>query len=162
MTMNPRQCDHELDWTAFCYLAGELNAQDQSAFELRLADDQAAREALARAVELTQVVAAAESQPACGVVSADRARSTWSTPISWLTIGGLASLAAGLFLAVALGQLDWLTGKSTGGNQFELAAAWTETGDQLLQLADVGLAPRGSVPGSDLDDEPMISFVANI
>jgi len=48
----------ELDWLAFCYVADELSLDEAAAFENRLADDQTAREAVARAVHLTCAVAA--------------------------------------------------------------------------------------------------------
>ncbi len=53
----------DLDWLAFCYIAGELPPNDAEAFETRLADDQAAREAVARAVELTFTLAAGAEVP---------------------------------------------------------------------------------------------------
>src|SRR5437016_14511109 len=107
--------NNDLDWLAFCCAAGELDADQTEQFEARLADDQAAREALARAVELTQIVAAAESQ--CGdfvvpgahsfvvpgahsfvvpgahstVVVANRTNSDWNRRLSWMAVGGLAS-----------------------------------------------------------------------
>lgn len=44
----------ELDWLAFRYVAGEMTADEAGDFELRLADDQAAREAVSRAVGFGQ------------------------------------------------------------------------------------------------------------
>ena len=49
--------DEDLDLLAFRYIAGELTPAESEAFEQRLADDQAAREAVARAVDLAQAVA---------------------------------------------------------------------------------------------------------
>src|SRR5215471_2191078 len=97
---------HNLDWLAFCYAAGELDPADAELFEARLAEDQSAREALARAVELTQTVAAAEMQ--CGdfvvpgahsfvvpgahsiVTPATRTNLDWNRRLSWMAVGGLA------------------------------------------------------------------------
>ena len=45
--------ESNLDWLAFCYLAEELSVEDRMAFESQLEHDQLAREALARAVELS-------------------------------------------------------------------------------------------------------------
>ena len=162
--MNPQQGDDALDWTAFCYLAGDLNAQDVAEFELRLAEDQPAREALARAVELSQIVAAAESREACiGTVDrAHRSRTTWSTRFSWMAIGGLASLAAGLLVALQLGQFDRLIRQVSATNQFALATAWSEAGDELSQLTEVGLAPRALPQGSDADEDLTSSWVSHI
>ncbi len=46
----------ELDWLAFRYVAGELAADEMSDFESRLAHDQAACDAVSRAVELTSAL----------------------------------------------------------------------------------------------------------
>src|SRR5262245_14251679 len=88
--------DNELDWSAFRYLAGELTAAEAEAFEARLAAEQPAREALASAVELTQVVVAAESQSVHAVVTTRALRSSWQTRLAWMAIGGVASLALGM------------------------------------------------------------------
>ncbi len=47
----------ELDWLAFRYISNEMTATEADAFEQRLANDQLAREAVARAVDLVQAVA---------------------------------------------------------------------------------------------------------
>src|SRR3954451_766284 len=90
--MNKQQCPNELDWVALCYASGELNAMEAAQFEARLADDQAAREALARAVELTQAVAAAESHAGAVVIPAGRSAADWGTRVSWMAAGGLAAV----------------------------------------------------------------------
>lgn len=48
----------DLEMLAFCYIMGELSDEDCEAFETRLADDQSAREAVARNVMLAESVAA--------------------------------------------------------------------------------------------------------
>ena len=52
---------NDIDWLAFQYLTGDLPDDAVARFESSLASDQPAREALARAVELTQAVALVES-----------------------------------------------------------------------------------------------------
>ena len=49
----------DLSWLAFCYAAGELDADAEAAFERRLDADPAACEALAEAVRLGEAVARA-------------------------------------------------------------------------------------------------------
>ena len=61
--------DANLLWHAFRYIADELSADETEQFEARLADDQVAREAVARAVELSQAIATLPTEP----VSARRA-----------------------------------------------------------------------------------------
>src|SRR5207247_1595634 len=112
MTNDP----NDLGWLAFCYAAGELDAAQTEHFEARLADDQAAREALARAVELTQTVAAAETQ--CGdfvvpgahsvVVPAAHTQMDWNRRLSWMAVGGLASLLLALLWSGVVGP-TWHT-----------------------------------------------------
>lgn len=46
----------ELHWLAFRYVAGELTADEESRFEERLADDQAAREAVEEVAELSDAI----------------------------------------------------------------------------------------------------------
>ena len=46
----------DLHWLAFLYVCGELSRADEAAFEGRLANDQAAREAVFSAAELVLVL----------------------------------------------------------------------------------------------------------
>ena len=124
--------DHktDLDWLAFCYAAGELDAPQAEQFEARLATDQPAREALARAVELTQTVAAAEVHPHVALAAKPHAR--WQMRVSWMAIGGLA---AALLLAVWSGVVgpsfqNARHSLATHSHQ-HLAKAWTQTREQM-------------------------------
>jgi hypothetical protein len=53
-----RESGSDVAWLAFRYVAGELGPDEADAFERRLDQDQAAREAVAEAVLLTEAVAA--------------------------------------------------------------------------------------------------------
>src|SRR5437763_10961919 len=105
--------DHrnDLDWLAFCYAAGELGSAEAELFEARLADDQAAREALARAVELTQTVAAAETQCGDQVLPAGRTNLDWNRRLSWMAVGGLAALLLAMLWSGFVGP-TWHTAHS--------------------------------------------------
>ncbi len=74
---------NDLDWLAFQYLANELSDAQRSAFEDQLATDQNAREALARSVELTQAVVAAEQTEHVVSAAETSDRDLWQ-PIAWL------------------------------------------------------------------------------
>ncbi len=63
----------DLDWLAFCYIANELPEQEMLEFQKRLAQDQAARDAVVRAMELSQLTLTALS--ACPSTQAEPARS---------------------------------------------------------------------------------------
>ena len=136
--MSPSAKPHSdsLDWLAFCYAAGELDAAESEQFEARLADDQSAREALARAVELTQTVAAAESQPYL-VTPAAKTSTHWQSRISWMAIGGVASLLLGLLWSSVVGP-TWQSARQTAAarSRQQLAYAWTETRQQMTRASE--------------------------
>src|SRR5436309_2063668 len=118
--------DHndDLDWLAFCYAAGELDSAEAELFEARLVDDQAACEALASAVELTQTVAAAETQFGDFVAPASRVHSDWNRRLSWMAVGGLASLLLALLWSGFVGP-TWHTTQRrfTAQSRYQLAMA---------------------------------------
>lgn len=127
----------ELDWLAFCYIANELSAEDHKAFEERLADDQQAREAVARAVELTQNLAAI---PVCEqiverprVTVAGRHSDSWRRAV-YLAVGGVACLL--LLLAFVVnrdgGSPDSGDPAIADKNSERLAFAWVETLDETV------------------------------
>lgn len=140
--MNDRDCLGQLDWLALCYAAGELSAAETELFELRLAEDQAAREALARAVELTQVVAAAEAQGEHLVRLATTNRGEWHSRLSWMAVGGLAALLLGLLWTGVVGP-TWQTAQHNTkvAAQQQLAFAWNETRSELAEVRAQGLWP---------------------
>jgi len=154
--MNGHQEPSELDWLAFCYAAGELNAADAESFETRLADDQAAREALAGAIELTQVLAAAEAQsgnaePGTLVQPAAAMQNQWQSRLSWMVVGGLASVL--LFLGITSAPSVQL-GKKFSASKQQLASAWNETRSHLAQVDDLDVVPAFS----DVDDDSAASI----
>jgi hypothetical protein len=148
--MNNPECSNEVEWLAFSYAAGELTEADAEQFELRLADDQAAREALARAVELTQVVAAAEAQ--CGdlVVPASMVRSDWSLRLSWMATGGVAALLLAVLWSGVIGP-KWQIAETRFHSQSRqhLAMAWYETGAELASVRETGLWLTNGVSESE-------------
>jgi hypothetical protein len=157
---NQHECHNELDWAAFCYLAGEMSPAETEQFEARLADEQPAREALARAVELTQVVAAAESTEHALVVPESN-QSNWMTRLSWMAVGGLASAAlamlwsGGHFSAAPSAESEQIAAENT-----ELAAFWAETREQLRTASEIGpLHPR-TFASADADEDSTVAALA--
>lgn len=59
----PGSAEDELVLQAMLYASGELDAEQAAAFEVLLTEDQAARDALCKAVELTQSMPGQESAP---------------------------------------------------------------------------------------------------
>jgi hypothetical protein len=86
--------DSELLWLAVRYLTGELGRDDVAAFESRLEQEQAAREALAQAVELVGAIATLPAAPA-------------AAPVVSFPLGGRNSIIAVFALAAAAAIL-WL------------------------------------------------------
>jgi anti-sigma-K factor RskA len=134
--MNEQDTQSELDWLAFCYAAGDLSGEEAAQFETRLADDQTAREALARAVELSQVVAAVEAQSEFLVTPVARIRSDWHTRLSWMAIGGVASLLIALLWSGVVGP-TWR--RLDAGNRQQLALAWNMTRTEMAEVKEAGV-----------------------
>jgi len=150
--MNDRQCPNELDWLAFCYAAGELDAAQAEQFEVRLADDQSAREALARAVELTQIVAAAESQSTSCVMPAAQRTTAWQARVSWMAVGGLAAALLAMLWSGVVGP-TWRTAQRSlrAPAQQQLASAWYATRADINSAKESGVW-FVSATASDTDD----------
>jgi hypothetical protein len=135
MDSNPHE---ELDWLAFQYVANEMSATERSAFEERLDLDQAAREAVAQAMELSLAVEVAYREDAVVVAARDRLLGQGSR--GWWSVGVAACV---LFALVALSQLTRNAGERlaispTPGDQ--LAIAWSETRVALPTSANLSAA----------------------
>ena len=87
----------ELTWQAFQYVAGELSVTDADLFEERLADDQAAREAVAQAVALFHTVCAVEAAEPVVAIRERTSRRALLVPAITLAL----AICGGLFLAIA-------------------------------------------------------------
>jgi hypothetical protein len=131
----------ELAWRAFCYLHGELTADEAEAFEEDLAVEQPVREALAQAVKLSAALEAAGEMPAAAGYGIRSVPTTLGSRPAWwrrlarprLVIG--AAVAACLVVAVTLGVWGRFgrddhsgTGSDNGNAQAALAKAWAEFG----------------------------------
>lgn len=138
--------DEELDWLAFCFVTGELSEGDAAAFEQRLSVDQAAREAVAQAVELCQAAAVVCSReveqpsPAC---VAKRAAS-WSLPLAWMSIGASAALV----LVTAWIQADniqaWF--RSPPSSRQDLAEVWSRTREGVRDIVQAEVVESQPLP----------------
>jgi anti-sigma factor RsiW len=128
----------DLDWLAFCYAAGELDAEQAAAFEALLAECQEARERLAAIVAMTRQVARVPfAAPAPCVRSQSR---QVFMRLAWLAAGAAALLAAiwlGKNLADSHNDVV-----SPGAGKVALADAWA---DSLVEPA----APIADVPNAD-------------
>src|SRR5262245_16159830 len=125
--LRPDDAGDELAWLAFRFIAGEMTADETTAFELRLADDQAAREAVAAAVELFHAVCAAEAAEPVVAVAA-KERSTWSQKVTWVASGAVAA-ALLVMVSLNLGSVaNWFgsnNGATVAAVSPALADAWS-------------------------------------
>ncbi len=119
----------ELDWLAFRYVAGEMTADEAGGFELRLADDQAAREAVCRAVGFAQSLVDArplgrDSRPTVSTPAApvNRGRLTFRSravrAVAWMATGAAAAtLAFCLARPFVPGPIEPAPGKTSNGSE---------------------------------------------
>jgi len=85
----------DLDWLAFRYISGEIAVSEAEQFEALLADDQAARDAVVRAVELTQAIVAVQT---ASISPSAAMPQSWTHNITWIS----TSVAALVLVTLAL------------------------------------------------------------
>lgn len=109
------------DLLAFRYIADELSGEEAAALEAALETCQSAREAVARAVELSQAIALSEIQQVELVTSAGRnsgRRKTWAYGLGLVGAGAAAASVAGLV---------WWSSQSPKTDTPELAENWARS-----------------------------------
>lgn len=139
----------ELDWLAFRYIAGELSEPEAAEFEERLAVDQAAREAVARSVELTSTLAATREEST--TVEAGSATSR-----TWKAVAGRGSLSRsrwGLLASTAalalLTTIVWWP--SSSRDEVSVTDAETHDAEQLVAMWSDKDFPAVEVKASPVD-----------
>ncbi len=161
-TMKPEEYN-ELDWLAFQYLTDELSEDERQAFEARLADDQFAREALAKSVDLTQTLAAAESfeQPKPAAREVERRAIRWQR-VAWFSATMAGCLALALVYQLVIHRSNatsvaqgWGTGAAKSDAE-QLALLWV---DQLSLAEPVEpneqIVGASEIEGESETDEPL-------
>ncbi len=123
--MNPNQPHHELQWDALRFVLDEMSEDEQSAFELLLAEDQAAREAVADAVRQTRLVCLAEDSTVTKPTATVLARSQ-----PWMKVAAtLAAVSAVALVCVVFARLNSSPTSPTATDDSEspaLAVVWSE------------------------------------
>jgi hypothetical protein len=114
------QSENDRDWLAFRYIAGELTGDEAAAFEADLETSQPAREAVARAVELSQAVAWAELHQVelAGHAGQSAGRKSLEYGLGWFAAGVTAASVAGLV---------WWNSQSRPDATPALADAWSKS-----------------------------------
>jgi len=147
--------DSELDWLAFQYVSGELATVEEAAFEARLADDQSAREAVARAAELVGALAVSRPPSVLQPHSA-------GVNVRWRKLAGAACVAALLLLAVSLRMLQVPADRSSGSQpadgvpSSEWMPLWSQAGDFDLDDLDFNELQRPQVALDGAADELVV------
>lgn len=144
--MNEPMLD-ELDWLAFQYVIGELSEADRVAFELRLEDDQAAREAVARAVELSAAILvhpSAFQHPAVAGLASAAPRGSIRKMAAWV-----GALAAAVLVGLALWPKPTLP-PAHGVGESDVALAWNQ-----LRQAEEAVTPTIE-PADDIESDWMV------
>jgi hypothetical protein len=85
---------HELNWLAFRYISGEMSPEELDLFELRLADDQDAREAVAQSVQLTHALVSLPITDDNTLLSEVAQQQGRSRSFAWATAGVVSAIAA--------------------------------------------------------------------
>jgi hypothetical protein len=112
----PLEPEADLEWTAYLYVTGGLSSLEEAAFELHLAEDQVAREAVAGAVELAGALAAIEPGD---WVRPRRHRSSARRVLAWSALAAAASLVVASLWALR-------SSRSTAPpDATEVAIAWS-------------------------------------
>lgn len=128
----------DLDWLAFCYVAGELEGAALDEFQALLAEDQSAREAVVQAMELASDIYH------CGPVDSPEPRLPSATvgrgpaiPLGWM------AAAAVVMMAVFVGIQQWQSPTTpepvTADSSSEaLAVAWVDAMNdtELVEIVD--------------------------
>lgn len=132
----------DLEWLAFQYAAGELQGAELDAFELRLASDLAACEALAAAVMLCQAVAVCEQESPVGSrtdVGDSRVHRPGRQLVSWPVLALLSSAACLVLMVkwidVGPSPRGSLVAERTSG----LVELWIDGAEQSSGASDVEL-----------------------
>ncbi len=118
------------NWTAFRYVLGELSTAELVAFEGRLLDDQAAREAVAAAVELAGALAVVGGEPVRFPIGRRPGRGRRA--LAW---SGVVALAATLVAMVLPPSPDH---PGTGSRPSDVALAWSRARSDAPEDSSLG------------------------
>jgi hypothetical protein len=141
-----------LDWQAFRYVADEMSRDEAADFESLLADDQAARDAVVRAVELSQNILAAQrlhiaDDPA--VALAERVSQSPRRRFAWQLTGLLVAAAACWGLVAAATAWRASPSPTVSTSMRQTAIAWSAWFDRTSEAADD--ADAEELPAADFD-----------
>jgi hypothetical protein len=142
--MRENEFSNQLDWLAFCYIADELNEEQRNAFEMRLAEDQQARDAVVQAMEQSQLLFVALTDVDAVTTIPGQRRSSYR--LSPQLASRLLAFAAALLLMTTgliwLANSDYMNSNhpplaqthSAGFDAEKLAFAWADSLDEISEV----------------------------
>ncbi len=121
----------ELAWEALRYVAGEMSSAEAAAFEGRMEEEQAVREAVSQAVALGEAIlrAAEPAQRAPSERLAAAPQPSWSQALGWMAAGALAAsltfVAFGFFREPPPSGGSATAGGASSIRSEDLSLAWS-------------------------------------
>lgn len=136
---NQTSVESDLLWDAFRYVADEMSADEVDAFEQSLAENQSAREAVVRAVQVTQAVASVAADGVAESVEAVASRTSSSRFVA-VALSVCLLLAAGLYVGSGFDSqtAEENTVFNTDGVG-DLVAIWSNSENALDEMTDSSL-----------------------
>ena len=131
--------DHDRNWQAFLYVSGEMSPAAAEEFELQLADDQSAREAVADAVQLLATMAAGVKPAAADPIAMPQSISPARNFAALVTVAAL--------VLVCLSVIHLRQSGRDNAPARELVSLWAES----RSLTDDSVEADGASNGGDED-----------
>jgi hypothetical protein len=159
MPQSSDDTSEELSWLAFRYVHDELSPDEREAFDVRLADDLAACEAVAAAVALSDRVRGAMSSTAANNLHLARSHAPQSRRRASKQL--TASLAIAAALLVAFGVWKLVENQQHG---VQVAVAWSDLLDSFGPADDIFGLTDPEAAGDDAavdEDGSTVSQTAN-
>jgi hypothetical protein len=149
----PTETPDSLDWRAFCYVTGEMSPDEADDWELRLAEDEQASAAVARAVALIGALLAGApetvARPARGEAPVDSLiQGRWRWTASAIAALALVGMGVALLYRPQFGA-DGTIGGRHRALPMKWMALWSE-GDDARNELDFNAVPSRLI--ADIDD----------
>ncbi|MCH7989111.1 MAG: hypothetical protein IID46_08160 [Planctomycetes bacterium] len=160
----------DLLWNAFRYVADEMSAGEQGDFERQLAADQSAREAVVRAVQLTQAVASLSADvPRSTIQTGDHTTPSRRTVGVWSVAAGLSVclvLIVGFYFGGMFGNLSLSSNLTSRNDALNLEGAgvlvaiWSDSETALEEFVNLDFLIESGAESVDLEESEQLAMLA--
>jgi hypothetical protein len=161
----------DLLWNAFRYVADEMSDAEQVDFERLLADDQSAREAVVRAVQLTQAVASLSAEvPSSLLQTGGNSRLSRRTVGVWPIAAGLSvclMLIVGFYFGGMFGNLSVSSNLISRNDALHLEGAgvlvsiWSDSETVLEEFDILDLSLESEDDFADLEESEQLAMLVS-